>query len=135
MDHSVNDERDFEAHIASLAAHMAEPDRSNLERYLRANPGNTARDWDGKGPSLPPEAEPWEEPWNRLNAGDVRSEAVRYFARELPQNLRQAAARDPGLIWNNLARKYRERLPSDPPADGRGPEKFDVAAERTGAGH
>ena len=40
----MNDIDDFEAHIASLIAGRAEPDRSDLERYLRANPGMTVGD-------------------------------------------------------------------------------------------
>jgi hypothetical protein len=118
---TMNDQLDFDAHIASLLAGRAEPDRSDLERFLRANPGMTVGDWKGSGPVIPADAEGWEKPWSRLKVEEVRAEAVRHFARELPRNLRQAAARDPGLIWNALARKYRVRLPSDPKADGRGP--------------
>lgn len=109
-----NDIADFDQHIAALTAGRSEPDRSDLERFLRANPGMTVRDWKGTGPSVPLEAEAWDKPWHRLKADEVRRDAVRSFARELPQNLRQAAARDTGLIWNELARKYRLRLPSDP---------------------
>jgi hypothetical protein len=117
----VNDIDDFEAHIASLLAGRVEPDRSDLERYLRANPGMTVGDWKGLGPVVPPDAQRWERPWKRLKPDEVKAEAVRHFARELPRNLRQAAAHHPGLIWNALARKYRPRLASDPAADGRGP--------------
>ena len=112
--YGINDINDFEAHIASLIAGKSEPDRSELERFLRANPGNTVRDWKGTGPSTPVDAERWEMPWNRLKAAEVRAEAVLWFARELARNVRQAAARDPQLSWNPLARKYRVRLPSDP---------------------
>lgn len=109
-----NDIDDFKRHIASLLAGRSEPDRSDLERYLRANPGMTVRDWKGKGPATPLEAEQWDKPWHKLATSEVRREATSAFARELPQNARQAAARDRGLIWNELARKYRLRLPSDP---------------------
>lgn len=105
---------DFKAFIDDLTGWRSEPDRSDLARFLRANPGMTVRDWKGKGPSTPLDAERWEKPWNRLKSAEVRAEAVLWFARELPRNLRQAAARDPGLIWNTMARKYRLRLPTDP---------------------
>lgn len=111
---AANDAADFERHIASLMADRPEADRIALERFLRANPGMTVRDWKGKGPSVPMGANNWDKPWHRLRTADVREEATRAFARELPQNVRQAAARDRGLIWNDLARKYRLRLPSDP---------------------
>lgn len=111
---SASDLADFEAHIARLAGWRSEPDRSDLARFLRANPGKTVRDWKGKGPSTPPEPQRWEQSWSRLKATEVRQSAVSAFARDLPHNVRQAAARDPGLIWNPLARKYRLRLPSDP---------------------
>ena len=117
MEHSVNDIADFEAHIASFLTGRVEPDRSDLERYLRANPGMTVGDWKGLGPVVPPDAQRWEKPWKRLKPDEVKAEAVRHFARELPRNLRQAAAHHPGLIWNAVARKYRPRLASDPAAD------------------
>ena len=109
-----NDIADFEQHIASQIAGRPEPDRSDLEAFLRRNPGMTVRDWKGLGPSIPLDAEGWEKPWHRLPSAEVKREAVREFARELPRNLRQAAARHPDLIWNPLARKYRVRQPSDP---------------------
>ena len=77
----------------------------------------TVGDWKGLGPVVPPDAQRWEKPWKRLKPDEVKAEAVRHFARELPRNLRQAAAHHPGLIWNALARKYRPRLASDPAAD------------------
>ena len=114
-----NDIDDFEAHIAHLLRGRSGDDREKLERFLRANPGMTVRDWKGTGPSTLPDPLPGEKPWHRLNPAEVATEAVRWFARELPRNLRQAAARHPGLIWNRLARKYRARAPGDPPR-GRG---------------
>lgn len=116
-----NDRDDFEAHIAHLLRWRSGEDRESLERFLRTNPGKTVGDWKGKGPVVPVDAEEWEKPWHRLKAEEVQQEAVRYFARELPHNLRQAAARDPALIWNPVARKYRLRLPSDPPAEAPSP--------------
>lgn len=111
--YGLNDIEDFEAHIARLLEGRCEEDRASLNRFLRANPGMTVRDWKGKGPSTPFDAEPWEKPWHRLPSDQVRAEAVQHFARDLPRNLRQAAARHPGLVWNPLARKYRERREGD----------------------
>ena len=131
-----NDIEDFEAHIASLLRGREGAERADLNHFLRANPGLTVRDWKGKGPSMPMDAEPWEKPWHRLPAAEVKAEAVRWFARELPRNLRQAAARHPGLIWNELGRKYRHRLPSDPPPPegGGGLESSCVPQCRIGGG-
>lgn len=122
MEHLVNDQNDFEAHITRLLRGRCEEDRESLNRFLRANPGMTVGDWKGKGPVIPADAEAWEKPWHRLKASEVHEQASRYFARELPRNLRQAAARDPAMIWNPLARKYRLRLPSDPQPEGGGHE-------------
>ncbi|SFO81941.1 hypothetical protein [Qipengyuania nanhaisediminis] len=109
----MNDIADFEEHIASLIAGRGEPDRSDLEVFLRRHPGMTVRDWKGLGPSIPLDPAGWEKPWHRLRGDEVKEEAVRAFARELPRNLRQAAARHPDLIWNPLARKYRVRQHGD----------------------
>ena len=116
--YGLNDIDDFEAHIAHLLEGRCEEDRDSLERFLRANPGMTLRDWKGKGPSIPVDAAPWEKPWHKLRGDEVAQEAVRWFARELPRNLRQAAARHPGLIWNPVARKYRRRCAGDPDREG-----------------
>lgn len=116
-----NDLADLEAHIARVVAGRAsDPDYAGLADYLRANPGHTVRDYKGLGPSVPPDPRPWEKAWHKVTAEEVRTAAPAASARDLPRNVRQAAARDPGLIWNPLARKYRLRLPSDPPAEGRG---------------
>ena len=76
-----NDIDDFEQHIASQIEGRVEPDRSDLEAFLRRNPGMTVRDWKGLGPSTPFEAQSWEKPWDRLTADEVKREAVREFAR------------------------------------------------------
>lgn len=114
MHFNQNDALDRDAHIARLASQWAEPERSELARFLRANPGMTVRDWKGKGPSLPVDAQPSERHWAKLSPREVRKAAAIASARDLPCNVRQAAGRDPALIWNPLARKYRLRLPSDP---------------------
>ncbi|MXP48434.1 hypothetical protein GRI43_13655 [Altererythrobacter luteolus] len=113
-----NDIEDFEFHIARCIRGRPDNEALELRTYLLNNPGKTVRDWKGRGPSVPIEAQPGEKHWNWLRKADVHDAATTAFARELPRNIRQAAARDPGLIWNRLARKYRKRLPSDPPPGG-----------------
>ena len=111
----LNDIEDREAHIARVVAGRdSQPDFADLPDYLRRNPGHTVRDYKGKGPVVPSAAEPREKHWQKLRADEVRAAAAAQSARDLPRNVRQAASRDPGLIWNPLARKYRLRLPSDP---------------------
>lgn len=125
-----NDLADREAHIARVAAGRDfDPDYARLAEYLRANPGHTVRDYKGLGPSAPAEPRPWEKVWQKVTAEEVRAAALAATARDLPCNVRQAAARDPGLIWNPLARKYRLRLPSDPLP---GVKSSEMAPERTG---
>lgn len=107
------DSADWQAYVERVAGQWPEPERSELSSYLLANPGHTVRDWKGKGPSSPCDADPWEKPWSRLRPELVRSTAIAAPARQLPRNIRQAASRDPALIWNPLG-KYRLRLPDDP---------------------
>ena len=124
-----NDIEDFEFHIARVARGWGGAEADDLLAFLRANPGKTTRDWKGKGPSVPSDPLPGEKPWHRLKLLEVREIATKAFARDLPKNVRQAAARDKtGLIWNPLARKYRHRLPSDPPVEGRGAGKVNRSA-------
>lgn len=119
----LNDIEDREAHIIRVVAGRdSHPDFADLPDYLRANPGHTVRDFKGKGPVVPDEAEFGETSWDKLKAAEVRATAIDASARDLPRNVRQAAARDPSLIWNPLARKYRVRLPSDPQPMGGGHE-------------
>lgn len=116
-----NDLADREAYITRVVGGRDnDPEFAKLPDYLRANPGHTVRDYKGLGPVVPDEAEMGEKPWHRLGAEEVREAAVTASARDLPRNVRQAAARDPGLIWNPLARKYRLRQPGDPQAEGVG---------------
>lgn len=131
MEHDVNlnDVADRDAHIARVASQWPEPERSELSGFLRANPGMTVRDWKGKGPSIPIDARPGEAAWPKLPIQAVREAAASAVARDLPCNVRQAAARDPALIWNPLARKYRLRLPSDPLP---GHESFSTTPKGTG---
>ena len=109
-----HDIADFEAFITGSIVHLQEPDRSDCEHYLRAHPGHSLRDWKGKSaPYLPP-ATVDEKPWSVLKPQMVRDMATSRLARDLPHNIRQAAAHDPELAWNPLARKYRLRQPDDP---------------------
>lgn len=105
---------DFEAFIAAQIAHMHDPDRSDFERYLRAHPGHSMRDWKGKSAPFLPPATVDERPWSTLKPVMVREMATSALACHLPHNVRQAAAHDPELVWNPLARKYRLRQPGDP---------------------
>ncbi len=107
---------DLEEYITRQIDNMAEPDRSDFANYLRTHPGHSMRDWKGKsvgrflcGAAL------GEKLWSTLKPLAVRQQATRELARQLPLNVRQAAARDPELVWNPLARKYRLRVPGDPP--------------------
>lgn len=128
-----NDLADRETHIARVVSgRHCDPDFAGLADFLRANPGRTVRDYKGKGPSVPPEPRPWEKAWPDLKPEEARSAAIAASARDLPQNVRQAAARDPALIWNPLARKYRLRLSSDPLP---GHESSRTDAKGTGGDH
>lgn len=111
-----NDIADFEAFVAGQIDGWCEPERSDLEQYLRAQPGRSVRDWKAKASPCPAPMEPGELAWARLHVSDVREAATQNVARELPRSVRQAAGRDRGLIWNQLAAKYRLREPTDPPA-------------------
>lgn len=112
---------DFEQYIACQLRGWGEPERADLEAYLRRFPGHSVADWKGKGVCPPLDAAPYHRPWSKLKAEEVRAAATRTIARDLPRNIRQAAARDRALIWNAYARKYRLRLPGDPQPEGRGP--------------
>ena len=103
---SPNDIADFEVYIARQLGDRPEPTRSEIERYLRRHPGHTIRDWKGKGdPDYLRPDHPREESWHKLKVLEVRALATTEIARCLPANVRQAAARDPALIWNPLARR------------------------------
>lgn len=106
---------DFEQYISNQLQGWAETVRPDLEAYLRRFPGHSVADWKAKGPTSPLDAAPYEARWSKLPIAEVRQAATRTIARDLPRNVRQAAARDLDLIWNPLARKYRVRLLSDPP--------------------
>ncbi len=114
VDPSQADKDDFEEHIITQLGNRTGDDRAEIEAYLRRFPGHTVADWKAKGLPHPFDAEPSEKAWSKLKTVEVRQAATRTIARNLPRNIRQAASRDRGLIWNPLARKYRLRLPSDP---------------------
>lgn len=94
----------------------ASPDA--LAKYLASNPSMTPRDFKGKGfhafrPFDPRAFNANEVPWDRLDREAVRKLAIREKARFLPHNVRQAAARDPGLTFNERTRSY-ELAPGTP---------------------
>lgn len=110
------DRADFDAYVASQLNGWTDPLRAEVEGFLRAYPGSSVRDWKGKGCDAPMPAQADEAAWLDLDPNEVRHRAIATVARLLTRNIRQAAGRDPSLIWNPLARKYRLRLASE---DGR----------------
>ena len=105
--HLPADTGDFKQWVEAQVAACRPEDQDDVRRYLRANPGHTLREWKGKGDPNLLAAQPGEIPWKRLAPADVRLIATTTVARCLPQNVRQAAAHDPALIFNKLAKKYR----------------------------
>lgn len=86
-------------------------DSTALDTYLAANPDKTARDFKGKGfdtfaPFDKDHVRSNEQPWHKLNPVAVRDAATTEKARFLTKGERQAAARDPGLIWDEATRSY-----------------------------
>ena len=87
-------------------------DPAALSRYLADNPAMTARDWKGKGfhafaPFDKHYVAPGELPWDQLDPAEVRRLATTTKARFLSRGQRVAAARDPGLIFDEVSRSYR----------------------------
>lgn len=83
-----------------------------LAAYLAANPALTPRDYKGKGfgpfaPFDPHHVSEAEKPWRDRDKREVRALAITYPARFLSKGARQAAARDPGLSWDEASRRYR----------------------------
>lgn len=106
------DRADFEAYIAAELRGRSGEERADAEAYLRTHPGMSIRDWKAKGYPMSL-GEPGEDEWADLDADQVRAAATRQPARLLARNVRQAAGRDPSLVWNPLARRYRRRLPGE----------------------
>ena len=117
----TSDRADFEAFVAGQITDRREPERSELEQYLRDHPGQSVRDWKAKPLPCPVPVAIGERAWSALDASDVRAAATRHIARELPRSVRQAAGRDPGLVWNRLASKYRMRVPTDAKPEAENP--------------
>jgi hypothetical protein len=128
-DPSAADLADFEQYIADQLRGRGETECADLEAYLRRFPGHSVADWKGKSMCPPLDAAPYHRPWSKLKAEEVREAATRAIARDLPRNVRQAAGRDPALIWNEYARKYRLRMPGDPPAETPGVSKVKRSTE------
>ncbi len=92
-----------------------------IEAFMRANPGTDCEDFwdyeleryvtcDGRVvfcPLSPPDES--EPPWDQLDRQLVRRLATTSLARRLPHNVRQAAGRDAGLVFNHLSRRHRLR--------------------------
>jgi len=86
---------------------------------------------------------PNAKPWHALNPAQVRYRATTTPAVLLSKGERQAAARDPGLEWDEAKRTYRQRRVGSPPpplatggnAEGQGGSESPVwPTSRTGAG-
>jgi hypothetical protein len=103
-------------------------DLSALDAYLTANPDKSARDFKGKGfdtfaPFDKDHVLSNEQPWHKLNPVAVRDAATTEKARFLTKGERQAAARDPGLVWVEATRSYCRRVamlphPQEPAREG-----------------
>ena len=94
-------------------------EQAALAAYLAANPSMTARDFKGKGfgPFAPFDKHhvgPGEKPWHKLDREQVRKAATSEKARFLSKGERQAAGRDPGLVWDEQAGAYRRRADAPP---------------------
>lgn len=86
-------------------------ERDALAHYLASNPGMTSRDWKGKGfdafnPFDKDHVRDGEMPWHELDPTEVRKTAIGTKARYLTKGQRQAAARDPGLVWDPISLAY-----------------------------
>ena len=100
-----------------LACEAGEEDALLL--YLAANPGMTAREFKGKGfdaynPFDKDHVREGEKPWHELDPAEVRQIAIGTKARYLTKGQRQAAARDPGLIWDAVSLAYCLRSDGPP---------------------
>jgi hypothetical protein len=113
------DRADFETYIAAELRGRSGTERTEAEAFLRANPGMSVRDWKGKGFPMSL-GEPDQEDWSDLDPDQVREAATRQPARLLARNVRQAAGRDPSLVWNPLARRYRRRVAGEERCGGLG---------------
>jgi hypothetical protein len=117
--HLPADVADFKAWVEHQVASCTPDEQAQFERYLRAFPGRSWRDYKGKGdPCFPAPTQHGERPWRKLRPDDVRALAVTTLARDLPRNYRQAASHDRALIFNELARKYRYRTDEELEAGG-----------------
>lgn len=104
------DAADFELFIQQQLRERTGDERSEMERYLRANPGHDLRDWkhgSSRDVLNPNTTDSWMP--DRGKAEYVRAVATSELARRLPQEVRQAAGRDPALAWSSIVRRYRRR--------------------------
>lgn len=97
----------------------ARDENERMRAWLDANPAMTVRDWKGKGftefsPFDPHYVAPGEKPFDKLTKrelAEMRALATSTKARFMPKNYRQAAARDPELVWDEARREYQLRSP------------------------
>lgn len=128
--HTPANQADFEAYITQHTSLIAGADEADLIRYLRANPGHSRREWKrGSTPHLAEQAIDPLAPKDGLpRVAYVREQATTYLAHTLPLNIRREAARDPALVWNPLARRYRARTAEDGAATRGNPRRSDRTA-------
>lgn len=116
-DHLTADLADFEAFIAMYGS-KTNGEETDLQRWLRANPGHSYREGKkGEPYSLRMDPiDPCAPKAGVARARYVRDRATTYLAHTLHVDIRCEAARDPALVWNPLARRYRFRAVGDAPA-------------------
>lgn len=130
-EHSAADLADFEAFIA-MYGDKADAGENDLQRWLRANPGHSHREGE-KGEPYSLRMDPVDPIAPRAGlarARYVRQRATTYLAHTLHVDIRREAARDPALVWNPLARRYRRRTAEDAPAGCVSVETADRTADR-----
>lgn len=94
-------------------------EQTDAEAFLAANPDKTLRDYKGKGfnyfhPFDKHLVLEGEKPWHKLDKKQVREAATSDKARFLSKGERQAAGRDPALVWDERTRSYRRRVDTAP---------------------
>lgn len=128
---------DWGSNPSPVPVSSSSDDNAAMEKWLAANPALTVRDWKGKGftefaPFDPHYVAPGEKPFQDLTKRELakmRWHATSTKARFLPKNLRQAAARDPLLEWDEVQREYRWK--GEPPPR---PKSLLFPFSRTGGG-
>ncbi len=131
FDHLPADLADFEAFIA-MYGNKTGGEETDIQRWLRANPGHSYREGK-KGEPYSIRMDPIDPSAPKAGvarARYVRDRATTYLAHTLHVDIRCEAARDPALVWNPLARRYRLRAVGDAPAGCASPATADRPDDR-----